>query len=98
MQVLYIDTSHLSNEVVATFVQTVSHFRDIKCDLSPFDVDNIRKRKPLLIWVCGAHKCEVTSLFTYDDLAQFGKDGYMLNSAKDLNDFADRLANDFRYF
>lgn len=95
-KLLFLDTTYISNEELEIFILTISAFKDIKCDLSRFDVERTRLRLPLLIVLC-PNKISSTSLYSYDSLANLQKEGYIAESAKDLEDMALKLAGDYKY-
>lgn len=93
---IFIDTAGIPTEVIKTFLLTVSQFKDIKCELSPFDIDARRKNRPLLVTTM-PHKIQSTDIYNYDELAAMGKEGYTLISANSLEEYANKLATQFKY-
>lgn len=93
---LFYDTQSETNNNIELFIKTVSAFKDIKCDLSAFDVDARRANRPILA-TCANMKIQVTDIYSYDELANLGKEGYKLVSVNNLEEYAERLANTYKY-
>jgi len=95
-KLIFLNILCVTNHELELFVKVVSQFKDIKCDLTPFDVDKVRARKPLLI-LTYSDAIECTSLYSFDDLNDLHKAGYLSQTVKDLEDFARVISNDLKY-
>ena len=94
---LFLDTSNISDIEIKTFILSISKFKDLKTDISQFEIERVRPLKPLLITLF-KQKLESTNLWNYDNLANLGKEGYKIISVQNLEEYAERLANEFKYY
>jgi len=95
-KLIFLNTLAITNHEIELFIKVVSQFKDLKCDLSPFDVDRVRARKPLLI-LTYSDVIKGTSLYSFDELTELHKAGHVSQTVKDLEEFARVIANDLRY-
>jgi hypothetical protein len=94
---LFLDTSNISDIEIKTFLLSISKFKDLKTEISQFEIDRIRPSKPLLITLF-KQKLESTDFWNYDNLANLGKEGYKIISVHTLEEYAEKLANEFKYY
>lgn len=94
--VLFINTTGISDEVLKTFILCVSSFKDIKCELSAFDVERRSSSKPVLATIINNY-IQTTDLFQFSDISTFMSEGYNVVNAESLENYSKKLANDFQY-
>jgi len=97
-KVIFYNTMADGNELVKNFLLVVSQFKDIKCDLSAFDVDiNARRKSRPLLCTCIDNKITSTDIYNFDELAALGKEGFTLISAESFEQYAGKFANELKY-
>ena len=93
----YLQVANLSDKELEDLVLYIHSARNIKCGLSGFDIKT-RGEKQVLIALTEGEKISL-DLWTHNELASFGNEGYKLQSALGKFDFARELIRgDFKYY
>ena len=93
----YLELGNMQSEEIKDLIMFIGCTRSINCTLSDHCID-YKGDKLLLIALTEGDKMEL-DLWSYNDLAELGQEGYKLVSAKDKFIFMHELIQgDYKYF
>lgn len=97
---LYVNTKSLSNDVVETVVECLAglYGDKLNVDLSAWDIERIRDRKPLFGFVFDRNEFKVGSLYSWDELAAYGKEDVSIHPVTGFREFFQELKTTYKYF
>lgn len=95
----YLETTQLNDTEVKDLIKYIHATKGYECGLTPHEIETrFVSSKPVLIALTKGEKISL-DLWSYDSLAEFGKEGYKLQSADDKLDFFTELTVGlFRYY
>lgn len=95
----YLETTQLNDTEVKDLIKYIHAAKGYECGITPHEIETrFISSEPVLIALTNGEKISI-DLWGYDSLAEFGKEGYRLQSANDKLDFFTELTvGQFKYY
>lgn len=101
---LYLNTVSWQNAEVTTFIECLNGMlsqtsaEPINIDLSLFEIERQRLRRPLFAFRYEDDSMKVGSLYSWDELASYAKDGYKVVQVDDCMSFFRTVCVGYKYY